>query len=140
MLPGSPFPYRKFSNLNGFYFMRSPEISSFGSGFCMSSKRVSESPNVGRNHGKFSGIRCGKGFVEERDDGFYMRRCVELARKAVGCTSPNPMVGCVIVKNGEIVGEGFHPKAGQPHAEVHPISLFCYFFNICFSFSSNFIF
>ncbi|KAG0478857.1 hypothetical protein HPP92_013576 [Vanilla planifolia] len=52
------------------------------------------------------------------DDGFYMRRCVELARKAIGFTSPNPMVGCVIVKDGEIVGEGFHPKAGQPHAEV----------------------
>lgn len=47
-----------------------------------------------------------------------MRRCVELATKAVGSTSPNPMVGCVIVKDGKIVGEGFHPKAGQPHAEV----------------------
>lgn len=43
---------------------------------------------------------------------------MELARKAVGCTSPNPMVGCVVVKDGEIVGRGFHPKAGQPHAEV----------------------
>ncbi|KAG0477174.1 hypothetical protein HPP92_014015 [Vanilla planifolia] len=56
------------------------------------------------------------------DDGFYMRRCVELARKAIGFTSPNPMVGCVIVKDGEIVGEGFHPKAGQPHAEVFALS------------------
>ncbi|CAJ1950123.1 unnamed protein product [Sphenostylis stenocarpa] len=55
---------------------------------------------------------------EENDDGFYMRRCVELARKAVGYTSPNPLVGCVIVKDGIVVGEGFHPKAGQPHAEV----------------------
>ncbi|WOK99577.1 hypothetical protein Cni_G08289 [Canna indica] len=58
-------------------------------------------------------VRC-----ETRDDAFYMRKCVELARTAVGCTSPNPMVGCVIVKDGEIVGQGFHPKAGQPHAEV----------------------
>lgn len=58
-------------------------------------------------------VRC-----EKRDDAFFMRRCVELARKAVGCTSPNPMVGCVVVKDGEIVGRGFHPKAGQPHAEV----------------------
>ncbi|XP_022735324.1 riboflavin biosynthesis protein PYRD, chloroplastic-like [Durio zibethinus] len=60
-------------------------------------------------------VRCG---VVEDDDGFYMRRCVVLARRAIGCTSPNPMVGCVIVKDGKIVGEGFHPKAGQPHAEV----------------------
>ena len=52
------------------------------------------------------------------DDGFYMRRCVELAKTAIGHTAPNPMVGCVIVKGGDIVGEGFHPKAGQPHAEV----------------------
>ncbi|CAD6209260.1 unnamed protein product [Miscanthus lutarioriparius] len=51
-------------------------------------------------------------------DAHYMRRCVELARKAAGYTSPNPMVGCVIVRDGRIVGEGFHPKAGQPHAEV----------------------
>ncbi|KDP28639.1 hypothetical protein JCGZ_14410 [Jatropha curcas] len=58
------------------------------------------------------------GSNEGKDDGFYIRRCVELARKAIGCTSPNPMVGCVIVKDGKIVGEGFHPKAGQPHAEV----------------------
>ncbi|KAG5406822.1 hypothetical protein IGI04_012941 [Brassica rapa subsp. trilocularis] len=47
-----------------------------------------------------------------------MRKCVELAQRAMGCTSPNPMVGCVIVKDGKIVGQGFHPKAGQPHAEV----------------------
>lgn len=43
---------------------------------------------------------------------------MELAKRATGCTSPNPLVGCVIVKDGKIVGEGFHPKAGQPHAEV----------------------
>ena len=47
-----------------------------------------------------------------------MQRCLELARRALGCTSPNPMVGAVIVKDGEIIGEGFHPKAGEPHAEV----------------------
>ncbi|MFQ4165330.1 MULTISPECIES: bifunctional diaminohydroxyphosphoribosylaminopyrimidine deaminase/5-amino-6-(5-phosphoribosylamino)uracil reductase RibD [Nostocales] len=47
-----------------------------------------------------------------------MQRCLELARRAVGRTSPNPMVGAVIVKDGKIVGEGFHPRAGEPHAEV----------------------
>ena len=58
---------------------------------------------------------------ESVDDGFYIRRCVEVARRAIGCTSPNPMVVSVIVKDGQIVGEGFHPKAGQPHGEVTPI-------------------
>ncbi|MEM6403030.1 MAG: bifunctional diaminohydroxyphosphoribosylaminopyrimidine deaminase/5-amino-6-(5-phosphoribosylamino)uracil reductase RibD [Cyanobacteria bacterium P01_D01_bin.116] len=47
-----------------------------------------------------------------------MQRCLELARRGLGRTSPNPMVGAVIVKNGEIIGEGFHPRAGEPHAEV----------------------
>ncbi|NJN85484.1 MAG: bifunctional diaminohydroxyphosphoribosylaminopyrimidine deaminase/5-amino-6-(5-phosphoribosylamino)uracil reductase RibD [Leptolyngbyaceae cyanobacterium SL_7_1] len=47
-----------------------------------------------------------------------MRRCLELAQQAIGRTAPNPMVGAVVVRNGKIVGEGFHPQAGQPHAEV----------------------
>lgn len=47
-----------------------------------------------------------------------MQRCLALARHALGRTAPNPLVGSVIVQNGEIVGEGFHPGAGQPHAEV----------------------
>ncbi|MEM8676526.1 MAG: bifunctional diaminohydroxyphosphoribosylaminopyrimidine deaminase/5-amino-6-(5-phosphoribosylamino)uracil reductase RibD [Cyanobacteria bacterium P01_G01_bin.67] len=47
-----------------------------------------------------------------------MRRCIELAQRASGKTSPNPLVGSVIVKDGKIVGEGFHPQFGQPHAEV----------------------
>lgn len=51
-------------------------------------------------------------------DRAMMQRCIELARRALGRTTPNPLVGSVVVKNGEIVGEGFHPKAGQPHAEV----------------------
>ncbi len=51
-------------------------------------------------------------------DRVMMQRCLELARNALGRTSPNPLVGAVIVKDGEIVGEGFHPRAGEPHAEV----------------------
>jgi diaminohydroxyphosphoribosylaminopyrimidine deaminase / 5-amino-6-(5-phosphoribosylamino)uracil reductase len=47
-----------------------------------------------------------------------MQRCLTLAQKAQGKTSPNPLVGSVIVQNGVIVGEGYHPQAGQPHAEV----------------------
>ncbi|HIK05053.1 MAG TPA: bifunctional diaminohydroxyphosphoribosylaminopyrimidine deaminase/5-amino-6-(5-phosphoribosylamino)uracil reductase RibD [Trichormus sp. M33_DOE_039] len=51
-------------------------------------------------------------------DRAMMQRCLELARRALGRTSPNPLVGAVIVKNGKIIGEGFHPRAGEPHAEV----------------------
>ncbi|MBH8572176.1 bifunctional diaminohydroxyphosphoribosylaminopyrimidine deaminase/5-amino-6-(5-phosphoribosylamino)uracil reductase RibD [Nostocaceae cyanobacterium CENA369] len=60
-----------------------------------------------------AGKRVGSDF-----DSRMMRRCLELARRALGRTSPNPLVGAVVVKNGEIVGEGFHPRAGEPHAEV----------------------
>ncbi len=47
-----------------------------------------------------------------------MQRCLQLAQRGSGRTSPNPLVGSVIVKDGEIMGSGFHPQAGQPHAEV----------------------
>jgi diaminohydroxyphosphoribosylaminopyrimidine deaminase/5-amino-6-(5-phosphoribosylamino)uracil reductase len=56
------------------------------------------------------------------EDRIYMRRCLDLARKAEGNTSPNPMVGAVVVHNGTIIGEGFHLKAGTPHAEVHALN------------------
>ena len=52
---------------------------------------------------------------------FYMQRALDLAKKAYGKTWPNPMVGAVIVKNGKIIGEGFHEKSGLPHAEVKAI-------------------
>ncbi|WP_323220303.1 bifunctional diaminohydroxyphosphoribosylaminopyrimidine deaminase/5-amino-6-(5-phosphoribosylamino)uracil reductase RibD [Spirulina sp. 06S082] len=51
-------------------------------------------------------------------DGNMMQRCLQLARQAEGYTAPNPLVGCVILREGNIVGEGYHPEAGQPHAEV----------------------
>ncbi len=54
----------------------------------------------------------------ETDDKKFMKRCLELASKAEGLTYPNPMVGCVIVNNRTIIGEGFHLKSGGPHAEV----------------------
>jgi diaminohydroxyphosphoribosylaminopyrimidine deaminase/5-amino-6-(5-phosphoribosylamino)uracil reductase len=50
-----------------------------------------------------------------------MRRALRLARKGVGKTSPNPAVGAVIVKDGAIVGEGWHRRAGTPHAEIHAL-------------------
>ncbi len=48
----------------------------------------------------------------------YMTRALALAAKGKGRTSPNPMVGCVVVRDGQILGEGWHAKAGEPHAEV----------------------
>lgn len=53
---------------------------------------------------------------------FYIKRCIELAKKALGKTYPNPMVGSVIVHNGKIIGEGYHQKAGEPHAEINAIN------------------
>ena len=54
-------------------------------------------------------------------DAKFMRRALSLAAKARGQTHPNPMVGCVIVRDGEVVGEGYHPRAGMPHAEVYAL-------------------
>jgi len=57
-----------------------------------------------------------------REDELYMRRALELALRGRGYASPNPLVGCVIVKNGQILGEGWHRKYGEAHAEVNAIS------------------
>jgi diaminohydroxyphosphoribosylaminopyrimidine deaminase / 5-amino-6-(5-phosphoribosylamino)uracil reductase len=56
-------------------------------------------------------------------DEFYMARAFELARLGRFTTSPNPNVGCVLVRDGEIVGEGYHLRAGEPHAEVHALRM-----------------
>jgi diaminohydroxyphosphoribosylaminopyrimidine deaminase/5-amino-6-(5-phosphoribosylamino)uracil reductase len=51
----------------------------------------------------------------------YMRLAIDLAKKAEGMTSPNPVVGAVIVKNGKIVGRGYHKRAGLAHAEINAL-------------------
>ena len=56
-------------------------------------------------------------------DELYMARALKLAARGRFTTHPNPNVGCVIVKDGEIVGEGFHYRAGEPHAEVHALRM-----------------
>lgn len=56
------------------------------------------------------------------DDQRYIKYCLELAEKGLGKVSPNPMVGCVIVKDGKIIGEGYHQQYGGPHAEVNAVN------------------
>lgn len=56
--------------------------------------------------------------MAKRSDEQYMKQALELAQQARGRTSPNPMVGALVVKGGAVVGQGYHKKAGQPHAEV----------------------
>lgn len=60
--------------------------------------------------------------TENSTDEAYMRRAIELAKKGEGFVNPNPMVGAVIVKDGRIIGEGFHEKYGQLHAERNAIA------------------
>ncbi|MGZ8920204.1 MAG: bifunctional diaminohydroxyphosphoribosylaminopyrimidine deaminase/5-amino-6-(5-phosphoribosylamino)uracil reductase RibD, partial [Limisphaerales bacterium] len=64
--------------------------------------------------------RAGERFSPADEE--YMRRALHLARKGYGGTSPNPMVGAIIVRNGEVLGEGWHKRAGEPHAEANAIS------------------
>lgn len=51
----------------------------------------------------------------------HMRAAIRLARKATGATSPNPLVGALIVQNGQVIGRGYHHRAGQPHAEIEAL-------------------
>ncbi len=55
-------------------------------------------------------------------DEHFMQRALELAKLGVGCVSPNPLVGCVIVCDGAIIGEGWHKKYGEAHAEVNAVN------------------
>ena len=55
-------------------------------------------------------------------DALFMARAIELAARGEGHVEPNPMVGCVIVRDGAVVGEGWHQKFGGPHAEVEALS------------------
>jgi len=59
---------------------------------------------------------------QEQQDAFYMARAMYLARKGLYTTDPNPRVGCVLVKEDRIIGEGWHQRAGQSHAEVEALN------------------
>ena len=52
----------------------------------------------------------------------YMLQAINLAKKGYGNVSPNPLVGCVIVKNNKIIGEGYHQEYGKEHAEVNALN------------------
>ena len=59
--------------------------------------------------------------VFSKEDHLYMQRAISLAKRGHYTTSPNPRVGCVLVKNNQVIGEGFHQKAGCGHAEVNAL-------------------
>ena len=59
--------------------------------------------------------------MKDRDEK-YMRECFQLAKKALGKTSPNPLVGCVIVKDQKVIARGYHKKSGLPHAEIEALN------------------
>lgn len=78
-------------------------------------------------------LRCGislqekrnrerKNLNKEMNEQEYMKLAIKLANKARGKTSPNPLVGAVVVKEGSIVGRGFHKKRGEPHAEINALN------------------
>jgi len=81
--------------------------------------------NVGDNpFWQFVGMRNLYAQMQKHDhtqDAIYMQRALELAQRGRGAVSPNPMVGCVIVNQNRIIGEGWHKKFGGPHAEVHAV-------------------
>ena len=56
-----------------------------------------------------------------RADSIFMRQALALAERGQGRVSPNPRVGCVIVKNGKIIGRGWHRHFGGPHAEINAL-------------------
>src|SRR5690554_3353604 len=61
--------------------------------------------------------------MKELDDESYMRLALQMATGALGQTAVNPVVGCVIVKNGRIIGLGSHLEAGTAHAEIHALEM-----------------
>lgn len=61
-----------------------------------------------------------KSFTQQ--DIYYMQLAIAEAKKGIYTTRPNPAVGCVLVKDGMVIGQGYHPKAGQPHAEIFALA------------------
>ena len=64
-----------------------------------------------------------KDITDMEKDRQYMKMALELAQKGMGFTAPNPMVGAVIVKSGKVIGQGYHRKYGEPHAEREALAV-----------------
>ena len=60
--------------------------------------------------------------TSQEQDVKWMRRALRLAQRGLGSVSPNPLVGAVIVKNGVLLGEGWHERPGSPHAEINALA------------------
>lgn len=60
--------------------------------------------------------------MEPMQNEIFMKKCIELAAKGKGYTSPNPLVGCVVVKNNKVISEGYHHKFGEIHAEIDALN------------------
>ncbi len=82
------------------------------------SSSLSPSRGEGDNRLPDHRVPNGEGSEWLPDDYHYMARALALARRGLYSTDPNPRVGCVLVKDGHIVGEGWHERAGEPHAEA----------------------
>lgn len=85
----------------------------------ISRNHVSQTPRILKSLGFFDFL----GEVKKMTDQEYMRIALQLAEGTSGQTSPNPMVGAVVVKDGNIVGMGAHLRAGEEHAEVHALHM-----------------
>jgi len=59
---------------------------------------------------------------DEKSEEEFMRLAIELAAKGEGSVEPNPMVGCVIVRDGQVIGQGYHNQFGGPHAEINALN------------------
>lgn len=68
-----------------------------------------------------AGSNCLRHYIWRMSHELYMKRCLELASLGAGSVAPNPMVGCVVVHDGRVIGEGYHQKFGEAHAEVNAI-------------------
>jgi len=76
---------------------------------------------VRMGEGRSHTVRLFSGDITRVDDP-YLAHALTLAERARGATAPNPLVGCVVVRDGRIVGEGYHPRAGEAHAEVFALA------------------